>query len=237
MYLYSSQHPRLTSAAGRSCVHLHPLLSEHWGVEVERDCTDHNGWPIISSKEGRGGAGVVGELGVVRDYGGNGSIHQSVSNEGKNWSKSSRWKSCSARGGLPALSVSRGSAFYCCFVQQHPNRTVTAITLDCWFSTIYNILGCFPPPPRVPSVSHTLSWSTHIPLSLNISYITRGRFRRAWGIMAVCPSPPPLLTTHSCQHRTVNPTPHPLAQPSSSAVCYYAPAQHALPYSNERKGA
>lgn len=50
-------------------MHLHPLLSEHWGVEVERERTDHNGWPIISSKEGMGGR-RGGELGVVRDYGG-----------------------------------------------------------------------------------------------------------------------------------------------------------------------
>lgn len=49
----------------------------------------------------------AGELGGVRDYGGNGSIQQSISNEGKNWSKSSRWKSCSAWGGLSTLPVSR----------------------------------------------------------------------------------------------------------------------------------
>lgn len=53
----------------------------------------------------------AGELGGVRDYGENGSIHQSVSNEGKNWSKSSRWKSYSAWGGLSVLSVSRVSGF------------------------------------------------------------------------------------------------------------------------------
>lgn len=51
----------------------------------------------------------AGELGGVRDYRGNGSINQSISNEGKNWSKSSRWKSCSAWGGLSSLSVSRVS--------------------------------------------------------------------------------------------------------------------------------
>lgn len=45
----------------------------------ERQSTDHNDRPIISSKG-------VGEQGGVRDYGGDGSIHQSISNEGKNWS-------------------------------------------------------------------------------------------------------------------------------------------------------
>lgn len=129
----------------------------------------------------------AGELGGMRDCGGNGSIHQSISNEGKNWSKSSRWKSCSAWGGLSALSVSKISGCWCCFEQQRPNRWITTITLYQWYSSIYNIYCIF----GVYSVSLKLSWSTHIPLSLNISYITRGRFRRAWRIMAVCPSPPP----------------------------------------------
>lgn len=46
--------PPLLSAEGRSGIHLNPLLSEHWGVGVERQCTDHNGRPIISSKGGWG---------------------------------------------------------------------------------------------------------------------------------------------------------------------------------------
>lgn len=32
-----------------------------------------------------------------------GSIHQSISNEGKNWSKSSRWKSCLSLPGVVFL--------------------------------------------------------------------------------------------------------------------------------------
>ena len=66
----------------------------------------------------------AGELGGVRDYGGNGSIHQSISNEGKDRSKSSTWKSCSAWGGPSLLCVSSA------LEQQRPKWRKTVITLD-----------------------------------------------------------------------------------------------------------
>lgn len=147
MYLSFFQHPppHLPSAVGRSRVH-HPLLSEHWAGGA----TDHNGWPIISSKGGWG----VRRRERLWGWGlGGGSIYQSVSNEGKNWSKSSRWKSCSAWGGL---SVSRISDFRCCFVQQHPNRGMTAIAMYWSYSSIHNICCIL----CLHSVSRMLSWST-----------------------------------------------------------------------------
>lgn len=70
----------------------------------------------------------AGKLGGVTDYGESGSIHQSVSNGGKNWFKSSRWKLCSAWGGLSALSVTRVLGFCCCLVQSRANREMTAMT-------------------------------------------------------------------------------------------------------------
>lgn len=63
-HTFISQHPPPFSAAGRSGVYLNPLLSEHWrGGEamVERQSTDHNGWPIINGKRGWG-AGRRGRL-------------------------------------------------------------------------------------------------------------------------------------------------------------------------------
>lgn len=97
-----SQPPPL-SAVGRSDAHLSPLLSEHWGrgVQWKTPSADHNGRPIISSKRGRGAGWsekIMAAVVVV------GSIHQSISNEGKNWSKSSRWKSC--------LSLRLGWSFF-----------------------------------------------------------------------------------------------------------------------------
>lgn len=69
----------------------------------------------------------VGELAAARDYLENGSIHESVSNEGKNWSKSSTWKPC---------STLRWSFCTVCLlialqslVQQCSKRGVTAMTL------------------------------------------------------------------------------------------------------------
>lgn len=109
-------HPSLLavfSAVGRSGIHIQPLLSEHWGVEVQRHSTDHNGWPIICSK---GGGGLLGGVG---DYGWKRSIYQSISNEGKNWSNSSRWKSCSAWGGLSAL-CQQGINSQSCFCATAP---------------------------------------------------------------------------------------------------------------------
>lgn len=130
------------SAVGRSGIHIQPLLSEHWGVEVQRHSTDHNGWPIICSKEG-GGWGVrwSGRL-----WGEKGSIHQSISNEGKNWSNSSRWKSCSAWGGLSALSVSRESILRAAICNSAPTgerlllHWISIYNSYCDFCCIYGAL-------------------------------------------------------------------------------------------------
>lgn len=79
----------------------------------------------------------AGEMGGEEDYGGNGSIRWSISNEGKNWSKSSRWKSCSAWGGSSSLPVSRVSGLWCFFGQWRPKRLSYDITPDVIYPNIY----------------------------------------------------------------------------------------------------
>lgn len=121
---------------------------------------------------GRGRAWIimVGQLSVVKgagerggeeDYGENGSIHQSISNEGKNWSESSCWKSSSAWGGSSSLLVSRVAGLWRFFGQQRPKREMTAITADGVHPNIY-ICGIF-------CILSHCPW-LNIPLFQNISY-------------------------------------------------------------------
>lgn len=129
----------------------------------------------------------AGELGGVRDYGGNGSIQQSISNEGKNWSKSSRWKCCSAWGGLSTLPVSRVSVLLvplCPTLPQLGNGCYHTGTMIFKYLHLLHFLHswCF---------FLTLCWYSPIPFALHILCITMGRFSVAWRIMAVCPSPLP----------------------------------------------
>lgn len=69
----------------------------------------------------------AGEMGGEEDYG---SIRWSISNEGKDWSKSSRWKSCSAWGGSSSLPVSRVTGLWRFCVQWRPKRLSYGITPD-----------------------------------------------------------------------------------------------------------
>lgn len=128
----------------------------------------------------------AGELGGVRDYGGNGSIQQSISNEGKNWSKSSRWKSCSAWGGLSTLPVSRAAVLLVPLCQ-----TVPQLGNGCYHTMILKYLHLLHFLHSVGFFFLTLCWYSPIPFSRHILCITMGRFRGAWRIMAACPSPLP----------------------------------------------
>lgn len=65
----------------------HSWVSIVW-VRMEKQSTHHNGLPIISSKGG------LGELDREWDCEGSGSIQQSVFNEGRNPSKTSRTNPC-----------------------------------------------------------------------------------------------------------------------------------------------
>lgn len=171
---------------------------------------------------------------VVGGWGGDGSIHQSISNEGKNWSKSSRWKSCSAWGGLSSPPVSRVSDFPHCFVQQRPNWQTTAMATVEVEIQIFTFIAF----PAFTAFLSRFPRSTCIPPSLNISYITGSRCTRAWRIMAARPSPLPSFNhpqTASIRQLILHLTHS--AGPGSSAVCYYALTLCALHFSHEKRQA
>lgn len=120
-------HPPPFSAAGRSGIYLSPLLSEHWRVGERWGRGDRAQIIMVGQLPVEKGAG---ELGGEEDYGGSGSIHQSISNEGKNWSESSRWKSCFAKGCSSSLPVGKVSGLWCFFVQQRPKRGLLPLHQD-----------------------------------------------------------------------------------------------------------
>lgn len=145
------------------------------------------------------------------------SIHQSISNEGKNWSKSSRWKSCSAWGGLSSLPVSRVSGFLVLLCTTAPQQDsdcyhTGAVILKYLHLLHFLCSQCF---------SHAFLKYPHTTFSKYFIH-HQGQIQKSPKNNGCLSFTTPLLTTHNCQHRTVNPTSYLTHSPSSSAVCYYA---------------
>lgn len=142
------------------------------GEQCKTPSADHNGRPIISSKRGRG-AGWSEKIMAVVVVVEVGSIHQSISNEGKNWSKSSRWKSC--------LSLCLGWSFFAAC--QQAIRLPRFLLCGTTAPLVGRGGGDKPPRPCV-DVAH-------------FKYLHLSHLQHLWCALPVLPSSTPTICPHS----------------------------------------